>query len=222
MTKLYYHPYSSDTHVQYTDISIIEKSAMHDLLYDLEEYYPPHKNTAQLSVNQCPAMSTFDKQSFILRSPLDISLTYNDGWTSSSPFAVQQLLKIEDVKSPIIQFGFHYLFWQDKQSDTQLFLYDPPLYALDTLPNFYITAGMIPIGEYTRNTSLGIIVKDLSKPVKIKRGQALATFTAVSSKKIQLVKAKPPQSVINTNLRHTQLKDFCPYTASKKLFSRWM
>lgn len=219
MTKLYYHAYTP-----YTTDTRIEESPMYDLLYDLEAYSPPHKQTPSLIVNKCPAMTSYDNQSFILRSPLDIHLTYDTfkkKWHSTSPKAVYNLVMIEE-DSTLLQLAFYYLFWQDKPSDTQLFMYDPPLYSLTTLPNFYVTAGMIPIGEYTRNTSIGLVPKDIEKPIKIKRGQPLATITAVSSQKIQLVKRKPPQSVLDTNQRHLKLKDFCPYTASRKLFSRWL
>lgn len=219
MTKLYYHAYTP-----YTTDTRIEESPMYDLLYDLESYSPPHKQNTSLTVNACPGMTSFDNQSFILRSPLDIHLIYDSikkKWQTNAPPGTKQIIMTEE-NSTTLQFAFYYLFWQDKPSDTQLFMYDPPLYSLTALPNFYITAGMIPVGQYTRNTSVGLIPKDIEKPIKIKRGQPLATFTALSSKKIQLIKQKPSQEVLDTNKRHLFMKDFCPYTASKKLFSRWL
>lgn len=219
MTKLYYHPYTP-----YTTNTRIEESPMYDLLYDLEAYAPPHKENTSLQVNKCPGMTSFDNQSFILRSPLDIHLVYDTfkkEWKTNAPEGTKSLIMTEQ-NSTILQLAFYYLFWQDKQSDTQLFMYDPPLYSLTTLPNFYITAGMVPIGQYTRNTSVGLIPKDIDKPIKIKRGQPLATFTAFSSKKIQLIKQTPPQHILDANSRHLKMKHFCPYTFSKQLFSRWL
>jgi hypothetical protein len=216
MTKLYYHAFTP--HIR------IEESPMCDLLYDLEQYSPPHKQTPNLSVNLCPALTAFDNQSFVLRSPLDIHMVYDTfkkSWQSNVTPTVKDFILIEK-NSSIFQLAFYYLFWQDKQSDTQLFMYDAPLYALTSLPNFYVTSGMIPIGQYTRNTGIGIVPKDLEKPIKIKRGQALASITAFSSQKIQLIKQKPPQSILDTNQRHLFMKSFCPYTMSKKLFSRWL
>jgi hypothetical protein len=220
VSKLYYYPYTP-----YDTGERIEEHPLFDLLYPLTPYDPPHKTDKQLLVNQCPAMQAFDNQSFIIKSPVDIRLDYDTfakKLTTNAPEGTRSLILTEQPDSPIIQLAFYYLFWQDKPSDTQLFLYDPPLYSLKSLPNFYITAGMIPIGQYTRNSSIGIIIKDKTKPVIIKRGQPLATITTLSSKKIQLKKTPPPQHILDTNARNLKMKKFCPYTFSKQLFSRWL
>jgi len=220
MTILHYYPYTP-----YDTEERIETHPLYDLLYPLENYNPPHKDDKQLMVNQCPAMQAFDNQSFIIKSPVDIRLdydTFKNKLTTNAPEGTRSLILTEQPDSPIIQLAFYYIFWQDKPSDTQLFLYDPPLYSLKSLPNFYITAGMIPIGNYTRNSSIGIIIKDKTKPVIIKRGQPLATITALSSKRIKLKKTPPPQHILDTNARNLKMKKFCPYTFSKQLFSRWL
>jgi hypothetical protein len=170
VSKLYYPPHNTGER--------IEEHPLFDLLYPLTPYDPPHK-TKTLIVNQCPAMQAFDNQSFIIKSPVDIRLdydTFKNKLTTNAPEGTRSLILTEQPDSPIIQLAFYYLFWQDKPSDTQLFLYDPPLYSLKSLPNFYITAGMIPIGQYTRNSSIGIIIKDKTKPVIIKRGQPLSHY----------------------------------------------
>ena len=220
MTKLYYYPYTP-----YDTFEPIESHPLFDLLYPLESYAPPHKEDKGLLVNKCPAMQAYDNQSFIIKSPVDIRLDYDtfaNKLTTNAPEGTRSLILTEQPNSPIIQFAFYYLFWQDKPSDTQLFLYDAPLYSLNTLPNFYITAGMIPIGQYTRNSSIGIIIKDKTKPIIIKRGQPLATITALSSNRIQLIRKQPPQHILDTNARNLKMKKFCPYTFSKQLFSRWL
>ena len=220
MTILNYYPYTP-----YDTNERIETHPLYDLLYPLENYNPPHKDDKQLVVNKCPAMQAFDNQSFIIKSPVDIRIDYDPfkkTFKTNVPEGTNTLILTEQVDSPIFQLAFYYIFWQDKQTDTQLFLYDPPLYSLKSLPNYYITAGMIPIGTYTRNTSIGIIVKDKNKPVIIKRGQPLATITALSSKRIKLKKTPPPQHILDTNARNLMMKKFCPYTFSKQLFSRWL
>ena len=220
MTNLYYYPYAP-----YADDSRIEEHPLFDLLYPLEKYHPPHKDWANYPTNRCPAMNAYENQSFIIKAPLDITLHYDSigkCWKSDASPATKTLMMMDDEKSDILQFAFYYLFWQDKPSDTQLFLYDPPLYSLTKLPNYYIASGMIPIGTYTRNTSIGIQLKDNTKPIRMKRGDALATVTAFSSQRIKLIRKQPPQHILDQNTRNLLLKKFCPYTASKQLFSRWL
>ena len=144
MTILNYYPYTP-----YEIHDRIEEHPLFDLLYPLEDYNPPHKDDKQRVVNKCPAMQAFDNQSFIIKSPVDIRIDYDTFTKHSKQMCLKGLTLSysRDQKIPILlQLAFYYLFWQDKPSDTQLFLYDPPLYSLKSLPNFYITAGMIPLG----------------------------------------------------------------------------
>ena len=81
---------------------------------------------------------------------------------------------------------------------------------------------MIPIGEYTRNTSIGLVLKPNNNTIKIERGQALAAITLVGDEKIKLVKKKPPQHILDENYRNTGKPKYCPYLMTKTLFSRWL
>ena len=217
MTNLYYSPYI-DTEGE------IQENALYDLMYPLDPLTPPHNNTKSI-INKCPAITAYNNQSAVLRAPVEINLmwdTFKSEWKYHGVIANKDfVIKTED-NSPIIQLKFYYLFWQDKPSNTQLFLYDPPLHQLNRLPNFYTTSGMIPIGEYTRNTSIGLVIKNKDKPIKINRGDALATITAVSDKKIKFIRKDPPKHILQTNYRHLMYKHLCPYTLSTKLFSRWL
>lgn len=217
MTNLYYSPYI-DTEGE------IQEHALYDLMYPLDPLTPPHNNTKSI-INKCPAITAYNNQSAVLRAPVEINLmwdTFKSEWKYHGVIANKDfVIKTED-NSPIIQLKFYYLFWQDKPSNTQLFLYDPPLHQLNRLPNFYTTSGMIPIGQYTRNTSIGLVIKNKDKPIKINRGDALATITAVSDKKIKFIRKDPPKHILQTNYRHLMYKHLCPYTLSTKLFSRWL
>lgn len=220
MTKLYYYPYTP-----HPGEVRIEEHPLFELLYPLEQYHPPHKDWLHYPTNACPSMKAFENQSFVVRSPIDISLQYDSiskKWSTDASEKMRRLITINDNTSDVLQLGFYYLFWQDKKSDTQLFFYDPPLYALESLPNFYITAGMIPVGKYTRNISFGLQIKDNTKPIKIKRGQPIATITVLSSHKVDLIRKEPSQKILDTNHRNLLMKHFCPYTASRKLFSNWL
>jgi len=80
---------------------------------------------------------------------------------------------------------------------------------------------MIPIGEYTRNTSVGFILKYNQNIIEIKKGEVITSFTLVGDSKIELIKEVPTHKVISRNIQNYTRKQFCPYTFSKKLFSRW-
>jgi hypothetical protein len=101
-------------------------------------------------------------------------------------------------------------------------MHDIPLHEVTQTPSWYVASGMIPVGEYTRNTSIGLILNTNKTTIKIKRGQPLAAFTLVGDTQIKLVKQLPTQEILNDNLRHFQTPRFCPYYATKNLFARWL
>ena len=217
MNTIYYYPHLAQ-HIN------IEQHPLFDLMYDLETTNPPHQ-TYKSNMSKCPAMSVYDQHTFIIRAPISFTLKYTDGgWTSSTPLSteIQDMLIPEEENKPYLQIAVYYLFWSDKKTNTKLFLTDPPLYEVNTTPTYYVTSGMIPIGEYTRNTSIGLVLKPDNNTIKIERGQALAAITLVGDEKIKLVKKKPPQHILDENYRNTGKPKYCPYLATKTLFSRWL
>jgi len=214
MNTIYYYP-----HLPHTPI---ESHPLYDLMYDLDPISPPHTQYKS-NMSMCPAMSTYDQHTYIIRSPISFNLKYNNTWTSPpvSP-EIQEMLMLEEENKPYLQLATYYLFWSDKKTNTKLFLTDPPLYEVNSKPTYYVTSGMIPIGEYTRNTSIGLVLKPNNNTIKIERGQALAAITLVGDERIQLVKKKPPQHILDENNRNSGKPKYCPYLMTKTLFARWL
>ena len=170
MNTIYYYP-----HLPHTPI---ESHPLYDLMYPLDPTSPPH-STYKSNMSMCPAMSTYDQHTYIIRSPISFNLKYNDNQWTSPPVSpeIQEMLMLEEENKPYLQLATYYLFWSDKKTNTKLFLTDPPLYEVNNKPTYYVTSGMIPIGEYTRNTSIGLVLKPNNNTIKIERGQALAAIT---------------------------------------------
>lgn len=217
MNTIYYYP-----HLPHVDIT---KHPLFDLMYDLDPINPPH-TSYKSNMSMCPAMLTHEQHTYIIRSPISFSIKYNhesQSWSSppTSP-EIQEMLMPEDDRQPYLQLATYYLFWSDKKTNTKLFLTDPPLYEVNHKPTYYIASGMIPIGEYTRNTSLGLILKPNYNTIKVERGDALAAITLVGDQRIQLVKKKPPQHILDENNRNLGVPKYCPFLRTKTLFSRWL
>lgn len=215
MNTIYYYPHLP--HIP------IEQHPLFDLMYPLDLTTPPH-STYKSNMTLCPAMSTYDQHTYIIRSPISFNLKYSNNKWSSPPASpeIQEMLMLEEDNKPYLQLATYYLFWSDKKTNTKLFLTDPPLYEVNHTPTYYVTSGMIPIGEYTRNTSIGLVLKPNNNTIKIERGQALAAITLVGDQRIKLVKKKPPQHILDENHRNSGKLKYCPYLMTKTLFSRWL
>ena len=215
MNTIYYYP-----HLPHTPI---ESHPLFDLMYDLDPISPPHTQYKS-NMSLCPAMSTYDQHTYIMRSPISFNLKYNNNTWTSPPVSpeIQEMLMLEEENKSYLQLATYYLFWSDKKTNTKLFLTDPPLYEVNSKPTYYVTSGMIPIGEYTRNTSIGLVLKPDNNTIKIERGQALAAITLVGDERIKLVKKKPPQHILDENNRNTGKPKYCPYLMTKTLFARWL
>jgi hypothetical protein len=217
MSTIYYYP-----HLPTGDI---EQHPFHDLMYDLEPIKPPHTQYKS-DMSLCPAMLVNQSHTYLIRSPIDFNINYNyqsKKWaTQSTTQEISDLMMVHDDRKPYLQIAFYYLFWSEKKSNTQLWMHDVPLHEVNHTPTWYIASGMIPVGEYVRNTSVGLILKPDETKIKVEKGQPLAAITLVDNEKVKLVKKKPPQRIIDTNIRNNLKPKYCPYTAIKTLFSRWL
>lgn len=222
MSTIYYHPHPPNT----DKIENYQSHPFIDLLYDLEPINPPHtKFKSQMDV--CPAMNIYRNHTYLLRSPVDMELRFEPDkgeWFVQGNMTeeVFDLIIPPGAQLPYLQLKIYYLFWSEKKTNDKLWMHDVPLHEVKQTPSFYVASGMIPVGEYTRNTSIGLILNTDKTTIKIKRGQPLAAFTLVGDSQIKLVKKLPTQKILDTNLRHFQTPRFCPYYATKTFFSRWL
>lgn len=213
-TIFYYpfNPYRMDVPIQPEILKLIP---------DLEKVQPPYRKYSSL-MSGCPAMKVYDEMTYIVRSPFDFDLEYEeDRWKSNSSELASSVLIYPQDNKPYIQLAIFYLFWSKKKSNVQVWQHDTPSYFLDEIPTWYIASGMIPIGKYTRNTSIGLILKPNESYIKIKKGQPLCSLTFVGDKGVELIKEEPSPKIIRQNIINNQKKFVCPYKFSKELFARW-
>ena len=159
MSTVYYYPFVMPT----KECSSIEEHPMLEVSFDLEKVNPPHTQFKS-NIDLCPAMNVTRNHTYLLRSPIDITLSYrNDGrgWATvgQTSETIHSLITPPATDAPYIQLGFHYIFWSEKKSNTQLWMHDIPLHEVNDTPTWYVASGMIPIGKYTRNTTVGLILK---------------------------------------------------------------
>lgn len=218
MSTIYYYPHHPNRD--------IEEDALFDLMYDLEPINPPH-TSYKSDMTSCPAMSVNQSHTYLIRSPIDFSISYNQQqrkWASTKEVSdeVSQMFILHQDRNPYFQLGVYYLFWSEKKSNTQLWQHDVPLHEVNEIPSWYTATGMFPVGEYVRTTACGMILKPDHTKIKVTRGQPIAAITLVGDTKIKLVKKQPSQEIIDMNYRNLTKPKYCPYLAAKTLFSRWL
>jgi hypothetical protein len=161
-----------------------------------------------------------------MRSPIDITLSYDRNEQRWSEWIKNKntnyLIEHPADGKPYVQMSMFYIFWTEQKSNTKLWQHDPPLYALDRLPTWYTVSGMIPIGEYTRNTSVGFILRPNENEIRISRGDVISSLTFVGDSAVKLVKKLPTSEVLEENTKNKNKKRICPYTLSRELFARWL
>jgi hypothetical protein len=217
---VYYHPFYVNADVDY--MYFLENM---ELAYDLEPISPPDKKyKSRLDI--CPAINVYNSHTYNLRSPVDIALCYDhesEKWEEWTPIGNTNLL-IEPPSDgkPYVQLAIYFIFWTEEKTNIKLWQHDPPLYSLNNLPTWYTVPGMIPIGEYTRNTSAGFALKPGERDIRIKRGDVITSFTFVGDSRVKLVKKIPPPDVMKQNAENANRKKLCPYTLSKELFAKWL
>ena len=220
MKTVFYYPY---TPFDYSTTHINDYPDLLSSYYDLESNSPPHASWKSSVINKCPAMKVVEYNTYFIRSPFDFNLKYTNGiWDISENGELEKSLFILPSDNlPYIQLSIFYLFWTNVKCDIKLWQHDPPLWAIDKQINWYSTSGMIPIGEYTRNTSVGICLKEGHDTIKIKRGDIISSITLIGNSSFKLERKEPSEKILMANENNNSKKFFCPYKASMQLFKRW-
>lgn len=225
MKTIYYYPHIPG-HVTDSLKLDIHGHPLFDMLYDLTPSSPPHKQFKS-NMSMCPAMSVYEQHTYMIRSPVNFEIKYTGKtWVATNPnkmtAEISSLLMPEEEHKPYLQVGIYYLFWSEKKSNVKLYLTDPPLYEVNQTPTYYVTSGMIPTGTYTRNTSIGLVLKPDNDIISIQRGDALAAITLIGDERVKLVKKKPPTHILQENARNLGKPKYCPFLVTKQVFSKWL
>lgn len=176
-------------------------------------------------MDKCPAMNVYSNHTYLIRSPFDFNMKYDRDkgeWDISQNGELEKsLIILPKDKMPYIQLSVFYLFWCNKKCDVTLWQHDPPMWTQSGYKDWYIASGMIPIGEYTRNTSIGFGLKSGGSFVKINRGDVISSITFVSNSKVYLQKKNPKNRIFIKNIENNEKKFSCPMKWSFELFKKW-
>jgi hypothetical protein len=146
------------------------------------------KAESSKSVQYCPAAVDFDRRHFVVPVPIDVELHFvrqangqmslqdaNGDQSGISPNGLQELLKLHPQKEwrhperPLIQFLSPYIF-----------VADDPCFIVQTAPYLHYfpeqrpgvqMGGRFPIHIWPRPVSWGFEWHDISRPLKLKRGE---------------------------------------------------
>lgn len=154
-----------------------------DLLIEEPERVIPNmirernKNTAHL---KCPAFTGFYKNTFLVRSPINLDIRVNDlGYIESEntyPYVIDALITLSGSKETDV-----YPALQIKSASMVFFSKEPveiqQLHAVmepaEYLTNIRTISGSFDISKWVRPLSFGFEVIDRTKPINIKRGDPM-------------------------------------------------
>lgn len=129
---------------------------------------------------QCPAVTDYCKNTYAIKSELDIELSYNKdtGWVSSSipsqAFFDEFVFvepKMDWVKTVRITLPSRHVFYSD--DDIQAELIPAYLQGSRVPENINVVPGTFNISKWIRPLECSGIILDLDKPIKIKKGDVL-------------------------------------------------
>jgi hypothetical protein len=189
--------------------------------FEPERYVRKPENTGNRSIfTNCPAYQQFNRNTYIIRSPIDISLdlvqTSNGGFEYNcralddkvSPDVLKTLVEFNpdpnsrvDFAYPVIQLNLPYVFFADVPVTIQQF---PAIYEPYNIPGIMIP-GEFDIHAWQRSINWSIEWRNTSQPLIIKRGDPLCYVKFIvhndPAKKIQLVRLRASDELIRPVVR---------------------
>ena len=191
MTTVYW-GYYSPNQARWFELSLMEPiPALPDIIKSRDVGHPKH-------FTRCPAFKETYKNTFVIKSPIDIEITYDkdaqlvtiepqgQNFFNQNIFCRGHLVGIND--SFLMSFAVHYLFIADNDCDMELKV--ASMHDSDFINKTRLIEGTFNVGKWYRPIELAFELKDLEENVKIKikRGDALAyvKFIPIDGNKIDL------------------------------------
>jgi hypothetical protein len=185
------------------------------IFFDPENYKRiPTVKESRWNFSVCPAFLQFNKNLFVLKSPVDFGFTVapknnnqiDGNWelypaeghqNDIAPEAVRKLISYNsdssdkvDYDKPVFQFRFNYVFFADEPVTIQMM---PSIYENKDIPVNTIP-GEFNIYDWQRPLQWGFEWQDTKKPLIIKRGDPVCYIKFIVHKdpreKVELVKLK--------------------------------
>jgi hypothetical protein len=174
---------------------------------------------------KCPSTQASCKNVFVVTAPMDadIFLTSNpdelfalnvegSGWDQNFYDAFCELRKDGTVSMPP-----SYLFYAKKSLEMEVshaFLLDSP-----SLDNTLVIPGSFDIGKWVRPIDFTFVVKDPSKPVKIKRGEPLFFIRFKTDERVEFIRVEYSKKLHDITHSCVQVKKRVPNLSLSTLYA---
>jgi hypothetical protein len=198
-----------------------------ELGFDIDTVFK--NSSTELTYHQCPAWNHKSKRTFIVRSPIDISLSISsDGRIGSN----LEEHKFDRWVGPTFrQPNWHtdnhttfqltipsILFWTKNKN---VWVEQRPHPYTSTKNNFVCINGWWNLSQWTRPVDFAFDVVDNSKPVVINRGDPLYLINFYGkdlNDNVKLIKKIPSEDLINKYRMNISIKDYVKFLSSKYMF----
>jgi hypothetical protein len=175
MTTVYWNIFNEKNRKWFELAAFEPTSALHEIINDRETSNLMH-------FTKCPAFIQYYKNTYVLKSPVNIELTYDPATKRLNIFPQAQIFYDENIvyrghtvgehDSFLMSFGLSYLFISDKDCDIELL---PCLmHKSEFTDNTRMIVGTFNINKWYRPVQLAFEFKNPALPIKIKRGDAIA------------------------------------------------
>lgn len=154
---------------------------------------------------RCPAFKEYYKNTYLIKCPIDCSISFDDGTVSMSPnnglFDVYQTN--ENDKFSFYQLKINYIFYSKNDIEMEVL----PL-NFNTKPSIGLIPGIFNISKWIRPVSFGFEVYDKKSTIEFKRGEPLyyVRFRTKSKLPVKMERKEFDANVLDISLSCSTLK----------------
>jgi hypothetical protein len=169
---------------------------------------------------KCPAFQDYYKNTYVIRCPMDITISYDKQRNFLSIYPQNQNIYDNFIRPRItaagkddpflLSFALLHLFIADKSCMIEQL--PANLHTSDFLSRTNVVPGTFDIAKWFRPIEFAFEVSDFTEPLKLKRGDVLFYFRFIPSDggKVELKQTEFDESTINITKRCLALKDIQP------------
>lgn len=195
----------SDTITIYWTDELSNPNVTPMLMYPLAEKalasmdLPDPKEFPSASIKRCPGFMNYYRNCFVIRSPIDIKIHFENGeyqWETSisDQVAIDDLVQVRDASGMMTLGMFMHVFADQEVMAEQLhpvFMEGEYVQKCDTI------CGHFDISQWFRPLQPAMRLRDHSGPqtITIKRGDPLYLVRLVTEKKLELKKFRPNDEI---------------------------
>jgi len=167
---------------------MLEVSEPQNILSTLKDFKNKINPTNRNSDNilRCPAIFSFSKNIFKVKSPLDINISIKNneiGTTNRDQIFFNNHLKVHDISTGFFQLKIPFFFFTEEES--LKVRQSGSLYANTDIENkLYTICGEYDIGKWFRDFSAGYVCKEQPSNIEIQKNDTLYFLEFFTDKKI--------------------------------------